>query len=198
MRPAAHWCLGDDTALPFMLVHRRADPTGTERIHPDPVGRQLERSGLRYRDQRRLACAIGDIADGTDDAEDRGDVDYRSSTALTDQGDRGLDAEKRAGCVDREDTVPVLHALDEERTDVDDPGVVDQHIQAARGRSRMGDRACPLPRRSDIEVQVLDVEPLLAQPGHGGTALFIQYVRSEEHTSELQSRVDLVCRLLLE
>src|SRR5207247_4092380 len=28
--------------------------------------------------------------------------------------------------------------------------------------------------------------------------MHIRYVRSEEHTSELQSRVDLVCRLLLE
>src|SRR2546421_8751271 len=27
---------------------------------------------------------------------------------------------------------------------------------------------------------------------------FLKYVRSEEHTSELQSRSDLVCRLLLE
>src|SRR5207247_4636683 len=31
-----------------------------------------------------------------------------------------------------------------------------------------------------------------------GAALFACGVRSEEHTSELQSRVDLVCRLLLE
>src|SRR5438105_8781047 len=31
-----------------------------------------------------------------------------------------------------------------------------------------------------------------------GVVLGIAHVRSEEHTSELQSRVDLVCRLLLE
>src|SRR6478672_10187327 len=30
------------------------------------------------------------------------------------------------------------------------------------------------------------------------TAPILEYVRSEEHTSELQSRSDLVCRLLLE
>src|SRR5438105_10325143 len=44
------------------------------------------------------------------------------------------------------------------------------------------------------------------QPGHrrrsaayaGGQAVAHEHVRSEEHTSELQSRVDLVCRLLLE
>src|SRR3712207_7546167 len=32
----------------------------------------------------------------------------------------------------------------------------------------------------------------------GGKALFDRYARSEEHTSELQSRQYLVCRLLLE
>src|SRR5207247_9975289 len=34
--------------------------------------------------------------------------------------------------------------------------------------------------------------------GTNGTTLFDEFPRSEEHTSELQSRVDLVCRLLLE
>src|SRR2546421_7052919 len=32
----------------------------------------------------------------------------------------------------------------------------------------------------------------------GGSAVFFSVARSEEHTSELQSRSDLVCRLLLE
>src|SRR5438105_7868818 len=36
---------------------------------------------------------------------------------------------------------------------------------------------------------------VLREPGAAGRALC---TRSEEHTSELQSRVDLVCRLLLE
>src|SRR5699024_11564246 len=36
-----------------------------------------------------------------------------------------------------------------------------------------------------------------AQPRHPGTGVF-DPERSEEHTSELQSRFDLVCRLLLE
>src|SRR5699024_12685485 len=35
-------------------------------------------------------------------------------------------------------------------------------------------------------------------PGRGGTAAAAATDRSEEHTSELQSRFDLVCRLLLE
>src|SRR5260370_30108291 len=36
-------------------------------------------------------------------------------------------------------------------------------------------------------------------PGSGSTSTFINYgTRSEEHTSELQSHLNLVCRLLLE
>src|SRR5690625_5890943 len=35
-------------------------------------------------------------------------------------------------------------------------------------------------------------------PGTRGSALFAEEKRSEEHTSELQSRGHLVCRLLLE
>src|SRR2546422_5735213 len=40
---------------------------------------------------------------------------------------------------------------------------------------------------------------LVAKPGMGKTTLLFQLLeRSEEHTSELQSRLHLVCRLLLE
>src|SRR5699024_12714310 len=35
-------------------------------------------------------------------------------------------------------------------------------------------------------------------PAHTASASSVSRVRSEEHTSELQSRFDLVCRLLLE
>src|SRR3712207_7531142 len=52
------------------------------------------------------------------------------------------------------------------------------------------------PRLAPIKVSVL---PLLRKEGHPerATALY-QDLRSEEHTSELQSRQYLVCRLLLE
>src|SRR5438105_12567059 len=49
-----------------------------------------------------------------------------------------------------------------------------------------------------------DIHVMLALCSTGGPdltlieALRVPYARSEEHTSELQSRVDLVCRLLLE
>src|SRR5438874_3876350 len=36
------------------------------------------------------------------------------------------------------------------------------------------------------------------KPLHGNRRVFQTHLRSEEHTSELQSRRDLVCRLLLE
>src|SRR5699024_12423983 len=41
-------------------------------------------------------------------------------------------------------------------------------------------------------------EPFFYLFQHNATPLFIHFSRSEEHTSELQSRFDLVCRLLLE
>src|SRR6266536_5395634 len=43
-----------------------------------------------------------------------------------------------------------------------------------------------------------ETAPPRSGPGRGSTARSPRRVRSEEHTSELQSRVDLVCRLLLE
>src|SRR5690606_41684017 len=46
-------------------------------------------------------------------------------------------------------------------------------------------------------VHVFDAD-LLGQVGHFGLAVARYQQRSEEHTSELQSREKLVCRLLLE
>src|SRR5207247_2816703 len=62
--------------------------------------------------------------------------------------------------------------LERARADVVVVDVRDLELAAARG----------LERRDDVE----DVRAVAVEP------------RSEEHTSELQSRVDIVCRLLLE
>src|SRR5687768_18134177 len=40
--------------------------------------------------------------------------------------------------------------------------------------------------------------PLLISPTEATTSVQVDELRSEEHTSELQSRLQLVCRLLLE
>src|SRR5207247_7082860 len=54
----------------------------------------------------------------------------------------------------------------------------------------------PMPRTIvhpvEIETSWLETHPLAR------TSTTVKSLRSEEHTSELQSRVDLVCRLLLE
>src|SRR5436309_4847497 len=62
--------------------------------------------------------------------------------------------------------------------------------------------------RGQAQARVVDVDKLrdnlyVLRGGGGNTAIFIAangvvVVRSEEHTSELQSRENLVCRLLLE
>src|SRR3712207_8091533 len=49
------------------------------------------------------------------------------------------------------------------------------------------------------DVFSFDVHPLLVECGMRGTVhTWEEHIRSEEHTSELQSRQYLVCRLLLE
>src|SRR5947209_15874317 len=69
---------------------------------------------------------------------------------------------------------------------------------AARQRADRAERACLLRRGGRREPAAPGAAPRLRLPGlrplsppHGGR-------RSEEHTSELQSRQYLVCRLLLE
>src|SRR5690606_41441938 len=66
----------------------------------------------------------------------------------------------------------------------------------------------PTRRSSDLRVRGLDRLRDVRQCAHPDTAdrlprplhgrLVVQFHRSEEHTSELQSRENLVCRLLLE
>src|SRR5207249_10824810 len=52
-------------------------------------------------------------------------------------------------------------------------------------------------RRAEVVCEIHDeIEPVRA--GQNGLDLVVDLARSEEHTSELQSRFDLVCRLLLE
>ena len=50
--------------------------------------------------------------------------------------------------------------------------------------------------KSDIANELPDVDPTIY--GSFVRALAVSLARSEEHTSELQSHRDLVCRLLLE
>src|SRR5438105_9589569 len=59
---------------------------------------------------------------------------------------------------------------------------IGENLAAIRLQAEVG---LQVGRKSDVDVAVQRAE------GHG-------LLRSEEHTSELQSRVDLVCRLLLE
>src|SRR5438105_1235975 len=53
----------------------------------------------------------------------------------------------------------------------------------------------PIARLTDIDTRAA-LEKTEAQLAESGAKLKMQVARSEEHTSELQSRVDLVCRLL--
>src|SRR2546422_6301280 len=51
---------------------------------------------------------------------------------------------------------------------------------------------------TDHDLLLMPTTPMKATPLPGPQASREEYIRSEEHTSELQSRLHLVCRLLLE
>src|SRR5690606_40764573 len=71
-----------------------------------------------------------------------------------------------------------------------------RHLADLLGRDA-GDGSCPFRRLRLAVVLALHIgDPAV---GAGGVALHVfAILRSEEHTSELQSRENLVCRLLLE
>src|SRR6267378_3880189 len=65
--------------------------------------------------------------------------------------------------------------------------------------SPIGGGICPgVPRRSSAKACWCEVKSRRASPSVAAATTFTPSMRSEEHTSELQSRRDLVCRLLLE
>src|SRR5438132_9926489 len=72
-------------------------------------------------------------------------------------------------------------------------------LGSTRLRSVPGHRPSLRPTRSwPWPLQPIPVSPLAGRPLTRLRARFKSNVRSEEHTSELQSHSDLVCRLLLE
>src|SRR3982751_3270115 len=85
------------------------------------------------------------------------------------------------------------------------PGGVDSPVRAFRG---VGGTPRFIARARGAKIWDVDDNvyvdylaswgPLIAGHAHPGVVAAIQDARSEEHTSELQSRSDLVCRLLLE
>src|SRR2546422_5471257 len=75
--------------------------------------------------------------------------------------------------------------------------VLAEHLEQRRARHAGGDGGIPVAHRDHRPYHLLEVRQGSTQGGvnsSGGP----QPKRSEEHTSELQSRLHLVCRLLLE
>src|SRR5690348_18481693 len=59
-------------------------------------------------------------------------------------------------------------------------------------------RSTAAQQREDLREEVVHVGEAVSSPGQPQQQLHAAGLRSEEHTSELQSPVHLVCRLLLE
>src|SRR5207302_10656274 len=79
-------------------------------------------------------------------------------------------------------------------------GAIVLHAHPVTNRARVVDRegeGGQAPRHRPIGHRVRGAG-LLHHPAAGAIAVIELHVRSEEHTSELQSRENLVCRLLLE
>src|SRR5690349_22696439 len=81
-------------------------------------------------------------------------------------------------------------------------GVVDRDVDASQTRFIFEQRHLDLAskfvrRRRQVPVNLRQIGETIVRQMHESVAATIQN-RSEEHTSELQSRRDLVCRLLLE
>src|SRR5699024_12414775 len=122
--------------------------------------------------------------------------------ALAVEGD-GLRPRQRGGELDLVDLGGHAGGVDQlpqlPRSEVRDPDVpreallleVDQGAPGLQGEAAGGVR--PVDQSQD---RALEAQP--AQRAEEALAGGVAALRSEEHTSELQSRFDLVCRLLLE
>src|SRR3712207_7088150 len=72
-------------------------------------------------------------------------------------------------------------------------GIDSSPSMLARARERAHRRGFP-----DVELELADISALPLKDATADVFLLYNALRSEEHTSELQSRQYLVCRLLLE
>src|SRR5207249_11590697 len=96
---------------------------------------------------------------------------------------------------------PQLHSFPTRRSsDLDGTPVIDAYLLAVGGHpQRYPDDAVVVSLLSEGEVVGALMGIPVVSPDDSDVPPFRSYeVRSEEHTSELQSRFDLVCRLLLE
>src|SRR2546429_5194211 len=70
--------------------------------------------------------------------------------------------------------------------------------KAARGQAAKSQAKTPEPKKEDAKKEEAKIQTEEAQPKTEDDAKLTSVPRSEEHTSELQPRLHLVCRLLLE
>src|SRR3989449_11738239 len=113
---------------------------------------------------------------------------------------RGVPPASGVGTADAQ-VVPGRLDLDVVLAPTDDHGLP-QHVlpdDRAVALDRLDRRPDGRQRPLELDVRlVLVAQTALEPPAHAGELRGVERQRSEEHTSELQSRLHLVCRLLLE
>src|SRR5690554_7110828 len=98
--------------------------------------------------------------------------------------------------------IPMVPGLDHAITDIDEAKKVAKEvgfpilIKASAGGGGKGMRV--VEKEEDFESQMQRAISEATSAFGDGSVFIEKFVRSEEHTSELQSRPHLVCRLLLE
>lgn len=125
-----------------------------DRVHPDSAGAQLQCGRLGQPAHREFGCGVTVAGDGAGHALDRGDVDDRAAARFLHRFDHGADAQKHSGQVDVEDPLPFRKRVVLQGADVDDAGVVDQHIDPAELGQGGGHRRVPILGLGDVEMQV--------------------------------------------
>ncbi len=150
------------------------------------------RRRLRIDPHRALRGAIGGVAAGAaDKPHDRADVDDRAAAGLCHLLGGELGAEKDAGLVDRDDPVPAVEPVRVADRTAGNPGVVDQDVEPAVGRERLGDQCLPLRLAGDVDLCRAGLAAGIADLGRDALRLAAENVGDHDFGAFLREQTRL-------
>ena len=128
-----------DAVLREQLAEARVEESGCEQIDLDVVAADLAGERLREAPQRRLRGRVVRRYVHQTFGGERSDVEHVPGTRADHVPERRAGEQVGALDVDVEHRIPVRLFEQRDREDLVDPGVVDQHVQAAPGRHHVLD-----------------------------------------------------------